>query len=65
MIEEQAEEKFQWLVMFRTGGKTYTYMNRTIPDMALVAKNHHDRSGVYPHRMWVIVKDEVQKVEIT
>lgn len=64
-MKEELEEKLQWLVMFRMGGKTYTYMNRTVPDMTIVVKNHHDKYGVYPHRMWVIVDDEVQKVVIS
>jgi hypothetical protein len=65
VTEDNKEEKLHWIVMFRVGSKLYPYMYRSVPEMALVAKGHFDRYGVYPHRMWVIVDDEVQKVVIT
>lgn len=64
-MTEEPEAKYHWIVMFRKGGRLYPYLWRTIPDMTTIVKSHYERSGVWPHRMWVIVEDEVQKVVIT
>jgi len=65
LVTEPPEDKYHWIVVFRKSGKVYPYMYRTVPEMTLVVKGHHDKYGAYPYRMWVIVEDEVQKVVIT
>lgn len=61
---EDAEEKYHWVVVFRRNQLPYTYKFRSVPYMVEVCAKHKDRYGVYPFRMWVIVDDEIQKVEI-
>lgn len=65
MTEVEREEKYHWIVVFRKGGKVYPYMYRTVEHMTGTVKAHYDKYGVYPHAMWVMVEDEMQKVEIT
>lgn len=62
--EEAPEGRYNWIVVFGKGGKPYTYLKRSIPYMALVVKKFHKEHGTYPHRMWVLVDDEIQAVEI-
>lgn len=64
-MTEDLEEKYRWIIMFQSGGKLYTYLNRTVPHMAEVVKRYHDEHASYPHRMWVVVDDDMQKVVIT
>lgn len=65
MTEQPEEEKYQWIVWFHPGGRLYTYLNRTVPHMAEVLGRYHAQHGKYPHRVWVIVDNEIQKVVIT
>lgn len=64
-MADEDEEKLHWIVVFNKGGKIYPYMYRTVEYMAAIVKDHHIRHNKYPYRMWVIVDDEVQRVEIT
>ncbi len=65
MPEDESEERYHWIVVFRKGGKPYTYMFRTIEEMAATMKSHRARKGDYPYRTWVVVDDEIQKVIVT
>lgn len=58
------DEKYHWFVIFRKGEKPYSYLYRTIGHMTDVIQRSYERTGSYPHRMWVIVNDEVNKVVI-
>lgn len=62
--EQSDDEKYHWIVVFRRYGKVYPYMYRTVETMAETVRVHHEKYGVYPYRMWVIVNDEIQKVVI-
>lgn len=65
-MEKDQEEKFRWLVMFEPRGKIYTYMYKTVSQMAEAIRiSYEEHERTYPYRVWVIVNDEVQKVEIT
>ena|SRR5689334_9588844 len=63
-VEDQDEEKYHWVVWFRKGGKLYTYMYRSVPDMVKMVQDHYAKHAVHPYRMWVLVEGEIQKVEI-
>lgn len=62
---QEPEEKYRWIVMFKKGGKLYTYLNRTIPFMTAVIGKYRDEHAEYPYRVWVVVDDEIQKVVIS
>ncbi len=64
-MTEQPEEKYHWIVIFRKGSKVYTYQNRTERELNQVVKDHYEKYGVHPYRMWVIADDEIEKVVIT
>lgn len=64
MTEAADEEKYQWVVRFNPGGKLYTYMYRTVAHMAGVVEVFQEKEGRFPHRMWVVVGDEMHKVDI-
>lgn len=65
VTDEQDEGKYHWIIMFTRGARLYTYLHRTVPFMTKVLKASYEEHGKYPYRVWVIVDDEIQKVEIT
>lgn len=66
MTEQPAEEKYYWIILFKSGGRLYPYLFRTVPYMTQVIKKYCDEhGGTYPFRVWVIVDNEIQKVVIT
>lgn len=63
-MPQDEEEKYHWLVVFKEGQLPYMYKFRSESYMVEQLVKHRQRNGVYPFRMWVIVDNEIQKVDI-
>jgi hypothetical protein len=63
-VVDEDEEKYHWVVIFNRHGKVYPYMYRTISYMTQTVKKFHAEHNRWPYLMWVIVGEEMQKVNI-